>query len=190
MTELQKMIDHMNQGNVIQGNSPMHRLMHEVSTQARKITTTLNNQWHEPEEIRQLMSELTGEKIDDSFGIFLPFYCDFGKNLKIGKNVFINSGCSFQDQGGITIGDGTLIGHNAVLVTINHDRNPGHRSDMYFAPIRIGKNVWLGANVTILPGVTVGDGAVIGAGSVVTKDVPAGHIVAGVPAKIVKKVEL
>lgn len=189
MIKLNEMIEHMNQGNVIQGNSSMHQLMHEVSTQARKITTILNTQWHEPEKIRLLMSELTGENIDDSFGMFPPFYCDFGKNLKIGKNVFINSGCRFQDQGGITIGDGTLIGHNAVLVTINHDMNPSRRSDMHFAPIHIGKNVWLGANVTILPGVTIGDGAVIGAGSVVTKDVPAEHIAVGVPAKIVKKVE-
>ncbi len=187
--ELQEILDFMNQGKVMKGNSPMHKFMHEVSTQARKITTTLNNQWHEPEEIRALMSELTGQEIDEAFGMFPPFYCDFGKNLKIGKNVFINSGCRFQDQGGISIGDGALIGHNAVLVTINHAVDPSRRSDMHFAPIVIGKNVWFGANVTVLPGVTIGDGAIIGAGSVVTKDVPENCIFAGVPARLVKTIK-
>jgi acetyltransferase-like isoleucine patch superfamily enzyme len=97
--------------------------------------------------------------------------------------VFVNSGCRFQDQGGIEIGDGCLIGHNAVITTLNHDMLPSRRADMHPARVVIGAGVWFGANVTVLPGVTIGDGAVVGAGAVVTKDVPAGAVVVGVPAK-------
>ena len=88
---------------------------------AIRITMELNNKYHTPEEIREIMAELTGKRIDDTFRLFPPFYTDFGKNITIGKNVFFNSGCHFQDQGGIEIGDGCLIGHNVVLATINHD---------------------------------------------------------------------
>lgn len=107
----------------------------------------------------------------------------------MGKNVFINSGCRFQDQGGITIGDGALIGHNVVLATLNHDFSPKKRSTMHPAPIVIGKNVWIGANATVVPGVTIGDGAIIAAGAVVTKDVPKNAVAAGVPAKVIKYLE-
>ena len=91
-------------------------------------------------------------------------------------------GCKFQDQGGIFIGDGSLIGHNVVLATLNHAMSPEDRASMIPAPIRIGKRVWIGANATVLPGVTIGDGAIVAAGAVVTKDVPENIVVAGVPA--------
>ena len=104
----------------------------------------------------------------------------------VGKNVFINEGCCFQDQGGITVGDGCLIGQQVVFATLDHDPLPEKRADMLPAPILLGKNVWVGAHATILSGVTVGDNAIIAAGAVVTKDVPAGAIVGGVPAKVIK----
>lgn len=156
--------------------------------EAVRIGMELNCQYHTPEEIREIMGRLTGKKIDDSFRLFPPFYTDFGKNITIGKDVFINSGCHFQDQGSITIGDGSLIGHNVVLVTINHDLNPKENRKNHYAPIKIGSHVWIGSNATVLPGVTVGDWAVIAAGAVVTKDVPARIVVGGVPAKILKAV--
>lgn len=107
----------------------------------------------------------------------------------MGKNVFINAGCKFQDQGGIYIEDGVLIGHNAVLATINHMEDSEKRAGMIFQPIHIEKNVWLGANVTVLPGVTIGEGSIIAAGAVVTKDVSANMIAAGVPAKVIRKIK-
>ena len=107
-----------------------------------------------------------------------------------GERVFINMGCKFQDQGGITIDEGALIGHNVVLATINHDLDPAKRQSMSYAPIHIGKNVWIGANATVLAGVTIGDGAVVAAGAVVTKDVEPNAIVGGIPAKIIKKIEV
>jgi acetyltransferase-like isoleucine patch superfamily enzyme len=103
--------------------------------------------------------------------------------------VFINSCCCFQDQGGITIGDGALIGHHVVLATLNHDFPPEIRGDMRPAPIVMGKNVWLGARVTVLPGVTIGDNAIVAAGAVVTRDVPPGAVAAGVPARIIKNIK-
>ena len=135
-----------------------------------------------------LMSALDGHTTFFS-SMFPPFYTDCGRNIHIGKNVFINAGCKFQDQGGIFIEDGVLIGHNAVLATINHMEDPEKRANMIFQPIHIEKNVWLGANVTVLPGVTIGEGSVIAAGAVVTKDVPANMIAAGVPAKVIRKVK-
>ena len=156
--------------------------------EAVRIGMELNCQYHTPEEIREIMGRLTGKKIDDSFRLFPPFYTDFGKNITIGKDVFINSGCHFQDQGGITLGDGVLIGHNVVLATINHGLAPSENRKNHYAPIKIGSHVWIGSNATVLPGVTVGDWAVIAAGAVVTKDVPAMAVVGGVPAKILKVV--
>ena len=94
----------MKPGYIVDAGSEEHLVMHELSERALKITMELNNKYHTKEEIVQLMSELTGQKIDESFGIFPPFYTDCGRNIHIGKNVFINAGCKFQDQGGIYIG--------------------------------------------------------------------------------------
>ncbi len=156
--------------------------------EAIRIGMEMNTQYHSPEELREIMSRLTGKKIDDSFRLFPPFYTDFGKNITIGKDVFINSGCHFQDQGGITIGDGSLIGHNVVLATINHDLNPNNDRKNHYLPINIGTRVWIGSNATILPGVSIGDWAVVAAGAVVTKNVPPYTAVGGVPAKILKAI--
>ncbi|MDE6691318.1 MAG: sugar O-acetyltransferase, partial [Clostridia bacterium] len=111
---------------------------------------------------------------------------DYVLNITVGKNVFINSGCCFQDQGGIEIGDNVLIGQQVVIATLDHDLNPEKRANMLPASVKIGNCVWVGAHATILSGVTIGDGAVIAAGAVVTKDVPANTVVGGVPAKIIK----
>ena len=156
------------------------------SQEALRITAELNNTYHTPEEIQHIFARLTGKPVNRTFSLFPPFYTDCGKNITLGQHVFINSGCRFQDQGGITIGDGALIGHNVVLATLNHGLKPEERHDLFPAPIHIGKNVWLGANVTVLGGVTVGDNVVIAAGAVVTRDVPANTVAAGVPARVVR----
>lgn len=186
--DLRDLLDALDSGATITGDSPLHEVMHATSQEALRITGELNGGYHEPAQVRSLLADLTGAPIDDTVTLFPPFTSDFGKNTRLGKRVFINSGCRFQDQGGITIGDDCLIGHNAVIATLNHDVDPRHRADMHPAPVVIGRGVWLGANVTILPGVTIGDDAVIGAASVVTKDVPAGAIMVGSPARVVRYV--
>ena len=175
---------------VIKAGSEAHLKMHELSARAQKITMRLNYGFHEPEETVRLFSELTESKVDDSFRCFLPFYTECGINIKLGKNVFINSGCCFQDHAGIEIGDGTLIGHQVVIATINHAQDPVSRADMFPKPVKIGKNVWIGAHATILPGVTIGDNAIIAAGAVVTKDVEKNAVAGGVPAKKIKDIEV
>ena len=172
----------------IPAGSELHLAFHAFSQEALKITAKLNGQYHTPDEIRQIMAELTANEIDESFGMFPPFYTDCGKNIKIGKRVFINAGCQFQDQGGIEIGDDVLIGPQTIIATLNHDPNPEKRGGMIPKPVRICDKVWLGARVTICPGVTIGESAIVGAGAVVTKDVPPRTVVAGVPARIFRTV--
>lgn len=186
--DLNEFLDHLNRGLTVKGGSALHQYMHELTMEARRMTMELNTSYHDPEEIRELFSRLTGQPMSEDFAVFPPFYTDCGKNIHIGRNVFINAGCHFQDQGGITIGDNTMIGHNVVLTTLNHDFSSENRRDMHPAPIKIGRDVWIGSSVTITPGVTIGDGAIIAAGAVVTKDVPPNVVVGGVPAKTIKQI--
>ena len=185
--DLENFYQHMQSGKLV--TEEMLKIFNELSQEAIKITMEINNKYHTPEEIVDLFSELTSKKVDKSFRLFPPFYTDCGKNITVGKNVFINACCKFQDQGGIIIGDGVLIGHNVTFATLNHDERPEKRQYIYPKPIKVGNNVWIGSNATILQGVTIGDGAIIGANAVVTKDVEPNTIVAGVPAKFIRDVK-
>lgn len=184
--DLPTFLDHVRRGALIEGGSEVHAFMHGASQEALRIVAEINTGYRTPEEVRDLLSQLTGRPVDESVTVFPPFYSEFGKNLVLGRGVFINIGCRFQDTGGITIGDGTLIGHGSTLTTLNHAEDPARRADMVPTPVVLGRDVWLGASVTVLPGVTIGDGAIVGAGAVVTKDVPAHTIVAGVPARPIR----
>ncbi len=183
---LNKFYEHMSSGEIV--TEEMLKIFNDLSQEALKITMKINNKYHKPNEIVKLFSKLTGKNVDKSFRLFPPFYTDCGKNITLGKNVFINACCKFQDQGGIIIGNNVLIGHNVTLATLNHDERPDKRQYIYPKPIKIGNNVWIGSNATILQGITIGDGAIIGANSVVTKDVPENTIVAGVPAKVLRQI--
>lgn len=173
------------EGRALEGDE-MVEFMRAQSDISRRIQFDLNCHYHTPEEIRNLFSQIIGRDVDETFRMFPPFYTDFGRNIHIGRNVFINSCCQFQDQGGIYIGDGCLIGHSVVMATLNHDFAPERRQYLHHAPIRLGRGVWVGAHATITAGVSIGDNAVIAAGAVVVKDVPANVIVGGVPAKIIR----
>ena len=167
----------------------IHHFMDDMSNEARRVSFRLNTTYHTPDKVRELLSELFGYSVPQSLRVFPPFYTDFGKNISVGENVFINACCHFQDHGGITIGDGCQIGHNVVFATLNHGLAPEDRKTTYPAPITLGKNVWVGSNATILQDVSIGDNAIIGAGAVVTKNVEANTIVGGVPARFIKSIE-
>lgn len=185
--ELEAFLQHVKERKPL--NTPeIYEFMNWASDEARRITFELNGAYHSMPEVRDLFARLFGKPVDPSFRVFPPFYTDFGKNITVGKNVFINACCHFQDQGGITLGDNCLVGHNVVFATLNHGFAPEERQSMLPAPIVVGRNVWIGSNSTILQGVTIGDNSIIAAGSVVTKDVPANAIVAGVPARFIRSI--
>lgn len=168
------------------GADELNRTIRELTQEALKLVAELNGSYHVPTEVRDLLSRLTGSNIDDSVVLLPPFYTDCGKNLHIGKRVFINEGCHFQDHGGVVIGDDVFIGPQTIITTLNHDMDAEHRSSLFPRPVHVGNRVWLGARVTICPGVTIGEGSIVAAGAVVTKNVPPETIVAGVPARVVR----
>ncbi len=188
MMHTEEFLNILNSGERIKAGSAVHLKMHELSQEALRITAEINSAYHTPDELRSLMEQLTGQTLDKNFGLFPPFYTDCGKNIHIGKNVFINAGCKFQDQGGIYIADNCLIGHNVVFATLNHGMLPDERGDLLPKAIHIGKNVWIGSGAVILSGVTIGDNAVIGAGSLVTKNIPENMVAVGSPAKVIRSI--
>ena len=101
--ELQEFLAHVDSGAVVKGGSEHHRFMHDAAQDAFRITAELNSGYHDPDEVRALMGRLTRRPVDDSVTVFPPFHSEFGKNLHLGKNVFINLGCRFQDTGGIVM---------------------------------------------------------------------------------------
>ncbi len=137
-----------------------------------------------------LLEKLFGYKAQ-ALTVITPFMCDYGKNIRFGKNVFVNSNCFFMDGAEIIVGDNVFIGPFCGFYTATHpldyhNRNKGLEKAL---PIKIGDNCWFGANVSVMPGITIGSGCVIAAGSVVTKDLPPDSMAAGVPAKVVKQIE-
>lgn len=175
-------------GEPVSCDDPEYYKIKAVICKAKRLTQQLNTQVLGEEEIRRLFSELTGQKVEDDFTLWTPFYTDFGANIRVGKNVFINHACTFMDRGGITLGDDVFIGPKVCLITENHGLEPSLRRTLTSKPIHIERGVWIGAGAIVLPGVTVGENAVIGAGSVVTHDVPANTVAAGNPAKVIRKI--
>lgn len=175
------------EGKTISPSDPDYGELFSVIKQAFALTTRLNNLHYEDPEVRTILAELFGSPLDSSSTLIPPFYTDFGKNTRIGSRCFIQQCCTFFDRGGITIGNDVFIGPKVNLITLNHDFTPGLRSSTFCKPITLEDGVWIGVGATVLPGVTVGKDSVIAAGSVVTRDVPAGMIVGGNPAHILKE---
>jgi acetyltransferase-like isoleucine patch superfamily enzyme len=174
----------------VHGGTPESRDLYGRIQRAVGLTERLNRiPFAEGDAIRQAWSELTGTTVDATFRLIPPVYSEHGLSICVGRNVFINQGCTLNDVGGIEIGDDVLIGPRVSLITSGHPLDPNHRRrQIVAAPIVIQRNVWLGAGAMVLQGVTVGEDSVVAAGAVVTRDVPSGTLVAGVPAQVVRRI--
>lgn len=136
----------------------------------------------------QILKDLLGHVADDEIIVNQPFYCDYGKQIRVGKRFFANFNLTVLDEARVTIGDDCFIGPNVSIYTACHSTDPVERNTRreWAEPVTIGDNVWIGGSVTILPGVTIGSNVTIGAGSVVTKDIPDNVVAVGNPCKIIK----
>ena len=174
----------------IDGGTPESRELYERVQRAVGLTERLNRiPYDDREAIRRAWIELTGTAVDETFHLIPPIYSDQGLNIRVGRNVFINQACILNDIGGIEIGDDVMIGPRVSLLTAGHPLDPiRRRRQIVAAPIVIEPNVWLGAGATVLQGVTVGADAVVAAGAVVTRDVPPGTLVAGVPGQVLREI--
>jgi acetyltransferase-like isoleucine patch superfamily enzyme len=180
--------ERLRDGETIPPNDLEAYKLREASFATKKLLVQLNNS-SDPAEIRDILSQITGSVIDESVAVFTPLHINYGKNTKIGNNVFINFDCVFLDLGGITIEDNVLIAPKVSLLSEGHLISPTERASLVPGHIHIKKGVWIGAGAIILHGVTIGENAVVAAGAVVSKDVPANTIVGGIPAKIIKSLE-
>lgn len=165
--------------------------MSGVTGQAMRLTAEMNKlSFDDVARVRELFSELTGRKVDDTFILIPPFYSAYGRDIRVGHKVFINQCCTLYDMGGVDIGDRVMIGPNVNIITTGHPLEVSRRrAYVEGRPIIIEENVWIATGATILGGVTVGENSVVGAGAVVTKDVPPNSFVAGVPAKVIRSLE-
>jgi acetyltransferase-like isoleucine patch superfamily enzyme len=177
--------ERLRNGEAITPNDPEAFKLRDACFVTRKLLVQLNNSSN-PEEMRDLLRQITASEIDDSVAVFTPLYINYGKNTKIGKNVFINFDCVFLDLGGITIEDNVLIAPKVSLLSEGHPVHPNERQSLVPGRIHIKANAWIGAGATILPGVTIGENSVVAAGAVVSKNVPANTVVGGIPAKPIK----
>ena len=137
---------------------------------------------------RAIAAELLGKS--ENATITPPFYCDYGFNIHVGKNLFVNYNCVILDVCRVTIGNNCLIAPNAAIYTAGHPLHPAARAAgyEYGAPVTIGDNVWIGGGAAILPGVTIGSCSVIAAGSVVAKDIPEWSLAAGSPCRVIRRI--
>lgn len=179
--------ERLRDGETIEGGDAQAGRMLAESYATKALVLQMNST-ADPAEVRRLLSEITGKEVDESVHVFTPLYINYGKNTKIGKNVFINFDCVFLDLGGITIDDGVLIAPKVSLLSEGHPVPPSERTCLVPGHIHVKKGAWIGANATILPGVTVGENSVVAAGAIVSKDVPGSTSVAGIPAKFVKNI--
>lgn len=158
--------------------------------EAKKLFKAYNKTEDEEVDLRNKIMKQLFKNVGENVWIEPDFRCEFGKNITIGDNVYINFGCIILDCSEVTIGSHTLLGPNIGLYAANHSTDATERINggCYGKPIHIGNNVWLGGDVKVLQGVTIGDNTIIGAGSIVTKDIPDNVIAVGNPCKVIRKI--
>ncbi|MFT3674396.1 MAG: DapH/DapD/GlmU-related protein [Chitinophagaceae bacterium] len=177
--------DELKNGKIITPQHPQVKELRSASYATIRLVQQLNAS-SGPEEIRKILSEITGAAVDETVVIFPPISINYGKHLNIGRNVFINFNCTFLTLGGIVIEDNVLIGPDVKIISEGHSLAAAERESLVPGKVHIKQNAWIGAGATILPGICIGENAVVAAGAVVTKDVPANTVVTGIPARIIK----
>lgn len=175
------------QGKEIDKGTELYEQIHRVKGENERLVMELNQSYKEQADVHKVLEKITRKKIPSTAHISLPFYTDFGCHITFGERVFINQNVMFVDLGGITLEDDVLIGPMSRLITVNHIQNVHRRRGLSVKPILVKQNAWIGANVTVLPGVTIGENSIVAADSTVTKDVEDNVIVAGTPARKVKR---
>ena len=157
---------------------------------AKKLFKAYNKTNDDEGELRNKILQQLFKQIRKNVWIEPDFKCEFGKNITIEDDVYINFGCIILDCAEVTIGSHTLFGPNIGLYPVNHSTDAQERINggCYGKPIHIGKNVWLGGDVKVLAGVTIGDNTIIGTGSIVTKDIPSNVIAVGNPCKVIREI--
>lgn len=148
---------------------------------------------------QKALEKLIPSAKDKDLCVFAPFYCEYGVNIHVGKECFINYSCTFLDVSPITLGNGVWIGANVTLATPNHpflaeerlnaDYPDGSHNLEYSEPITIKDGCWICSNVTVSAGATIGENSIVAAGAVVLNDVPPNSIVAGIPAKVIRQID-
>lgn len=183
MTEKEKMLAGMTYSAVDQ------QLLVELNTVKEIIHSYNSISPSATKERLSILEGLLGHIGDDEIIINQPFYCDYGKQISVGRRFFANFNLTILDEARVTIGDDCFIGPNVSIYTACHSTDPVERNTRmeWAEPVTIGDNVWIGGSVTILPGVTVGNNVTIGAGSVVTKDIPDNVVAVGNPCKVIKR---
>ncbi|RYZ62999.1 MAG: sugar O-acetyltransferase [Chitinophagaceae bacterium] len=172
-------------GEAVSFNDPEYFRIISACGHTRKLLVQLNQAVDE-KEIRSVLSGITGSDIDATTMVFPPFQVNYGKNTRLGKNVFINFDCTFLDLGGITIDDNVMLAPKVCLLSEGHPVAANERRSLTAGRIHIKRNAWIGAGATILSGVTIGENAVVAAGAVVSKDVAPNTVAGGVPARYLK----
>lgn len=176
-------------GDIVSPNEPGYEaLIGEIFQTMETAQELASVSIRDQKRIHELMDKIIGKRLPETTTVLPPLYIDYGKPITIGERCFIQQCCTFFGRGGIDIGNDVFIGPKVNLITINHDIDPDNRSATYGRRIVIEDKVWIGINSTILPGVRIGYGSIVGAGSVVTKDVEPMTIVAGNPARVIKKI--
>ncbi len=143
----------------------------------------------ETEAREALLRKILGETREGLL-IEQPFHCDYGYNIRVGRNFYANFNLVILDEAPVTFGDNVFVAPNCGFYTAGHpiDANERNKGLEYACPITVGDNVWIGAGVSVLPGVTIGDNCVIGAGSVVVRDIPPYSLAVGNPCKVIKTI--
>lgn len=149
---LKEFLEHTSSGKTIHAPSEAQEFCDNLLLEAIEIKMKLNCEYHTEDEIREIMAELTGQEVNETLRVVPPFHTDCGKNIHIGENVFINSNCTMQDQGGVYIGDDVLIGHNVCLLTLNHEFEPEKERNSIQAPSILATRSGLAPTPQFCPG--------------------------------------